>query len=295
MGRNVLLMLAVMVFGLSSAGLLSRRLFGKRLDCIIATTTRLREGNLAARTGLDGDISDLGQIAMALDQMASTIEIREQERVEHAKALSVSLKEKEVLLKEVHHRVKNNLQLIQSLLVLQSESPDDIVVFEERMSSRIRAMSMVHQMLYESEHLSNVDLGVYTRHLVELANYSRQGAGAVDVTVETAEVPSDIDTAIPFGLLLNELVTNAWKHAFNTGKGRSLRIALALHEGEVALEVGDDGPGLPDGFSISEASSLGLRLAQALASQLHGALTFASNADGTTFSVVFPQDRSSRG
>jgi two-component sensor histidine kinase len=294
MARNVLLMLAVMVFGLSSAGLLSRTLFGKRLDRILSTAAGLREGNLAARTGIGGDYSDLGQIATAIDQMASTIEHRDHERMEHSKALAASLEEKEVLLREVHHRVKNNLQLIQSLLVLQSESPDDIQAFEERMSSRLRAMSMVHQMLYESENLHAVNLGEYARRLVELMGSSFQGSAAVDVVMDFGGVPSDIDTAIPFGLMLNELVTNAWKHAFAGGRGGSLRVSLALHDGSVMLEVGDDGPGLPPGFSISEASSLGLRLAQALSSQLGGTLTFESGGSGTTFKAVFPADRSAR-
>jgi two-component sensor histidine kinase len=121
-----------------------------------------------------------------------------------------------------------------------------------------------------------------------------QGENAVDVTIDTCEVPSEMDTAIPFGLMLNELLTNAWKHAFGDAKGSTLHISLVSHEGEVTLEVGDDGPGLPAGFSITETSSLGLRLAEALASQLRGELFYDSSGHGTTFRVVFPQYRSSR-
>jgi two-component sensor histidine kinase len=291
MTRNLLLLLIVTVFGLLGAGFLSRLLFGKRLDRIIATTARIREGNLAARAGLEGDTSDLGQIAKALDLMASTIEHRDHERMEHAKTLSSSLAEKEVLLREIHHRVKNNLQLIQSLLVLQSESPDDLRAFEQRMSSRIRAMAIVHQMLYESENLSVVDLGRYARQLVELLSGLFQGTSAVSVTVDACEVLSDIDTAVPFGLMLNELVTNAWKHAFGHGEGGILRIRLASVDGSVSLEVSDDGPGLPADFAISESSSLGLRLAQALSLQLGGSLAWTSDAAGTAFRAVFPVNR----
>jgi len=285
--RNILLMLAVMVFGLASASFLSRYLFGKRLDRIISTTTSIREGNLSARVCLDGDGSDLGSIGKALDQMASTIEHRDRERIERSKALSISLEEKEVLLREVHHRVKNNLQLIQSLLVLQSESPDDMIAFEQCMSSRLKAMSMVHQMLYESENLNAVDLGAYTRRLVELAKSSLQGSALVEVTIDTVEVPSDIDAAIPYGLMLNELLTNAWKHAFADGRGGYLRVRLAANGEVVTLEVADDGPGLPPGFVISENSSLGLRLAQALASQLRGTFSYGSDGHGTTFRAEF--------
>jgi len=170
--RNIILMVLVAIFALTSSGLISQRMFGSRLARIIATANRLQQGELGARVGFGEDRSDLGQIAAALDRMARTLELREAETAENAKTLAASLAEKETLLQEVHHRVKNNLQLIMSLFSLQEDEMGSPAEFKETMENRIKAMSMVHEMLYESNDFGVIDLGAYTRRLVDLASMS---------------------------------------------------------------------------------------------------------------------------
>lgn len=285
--RNILLMFLVAMFAIASAGFISKRLFGARLARIIATTQLLQQGNLTSRVGFIDDRSDLGQIASALDRMADTIERRNADMAHDARMLESSLAEKEILLQEVHHRVKNNLQLILSLLSLQENETISPTEFKEAMENRIKAMSMVHEMLYESDNFASIDLGSYTRRLVELGTCAADYPIAVSVDAE--ETLCSLEIAVPFGLMLNELVTNACKHAFGGRRGGSLHVRLHLVEQTARLEVLDDGPGLPAGFSISERSSLGLRLALGLAQQLHGSLAW-DEGPGARFIVNFRID-----
>ncbi|PKL09063.1 MAG: hypothetical protein CVV51_05780, partial [Spirochaetae bacterium HGW-Spirochaetae-7] len=282
--RNLVIMATVAVLALLITRFLSRKMFGERLDRIVATTALIQAGDLRARVGMDGDSSDLGQIANALDQMTATVERRDIQRANDAKALAANLAEKETLLKEIHHRVKNNLQLILSLFMLQKDASDDPDEFKAAMENRIRSMAMVHEMIYESSNLDSVDLGEYAEQLVRLI------AGSTDnhvaVSVESDSISCSLEKAIPFGLLLVELVTNAFKHAFRDRDGGTLGVSIRRLDSVVRLEVRDDGPGLPPGFSISECSSLGLRLAQVLAEQLGGTLEW-EGVHGATFTISF--------
>ncbi len=283
--RNIVLIVVAACLALAVAYLIGGRLIGRRLTRIVETTGRIMQGELGARVGLEGDRSDLGQIAAALDEMAATIEKRDAEQEQYTAALSRSLAEKEILLREIHHRVKNNLQLILSLFALQEDMPGSLESFRETMEGRVRSMSMVHEMLYESDTMDVVDLGDYTGRLVGLA--TADVARTIDVTIDAQSIAEGIDTAIPYGLLLNELVANACKHAFAAGKPGALHIALHDDQGVLELVVADDGPGLPQDFSVGNGSSLGLRLVSALASQLGGTLTWTSGP-GARFSVRFP-------
>ncbi|MBN2875822.1 MAG: ATP-binding protein [Spirochaetales bacterium] len=283
--RNMMLMAAVALFTLASAGFLSRRLFGSRLNRIVAATVRLDNGDLGARVGPFDDSPDLGRIARAFDSMAENVERRAHESAEASAAIAANLAEKEILLKEIHHRVKNNLQLILSLFVLQSEESDDPAAFRETMENRIRAMAMVHEMLYESENFSVIDLGSYAERLVDLV----AGAANAGIRVQTTAdaIACDLEKAITFGLMLNELVTNAFKHAFKGRVNGALEVSLHQHDGRATIRVRDDGAGLPPGFHIGEQSGLGLRLAQLLATQLEGELSW-NDGPGTEFTVTFP-------
>lgn len=285
MARTILLMVVVACLALAMAYLIGGRLIGRRLTRIVDTTGRIMRGDLGARVGLEGDRSDLGKIAAALDEMADTIEKRDAEREQYTAALSRSLAEKEILLREIHHRVKNNLQLILSLFALQEDAPTGRATFRETMESRVRAMAMVHEMLYESDDLGAVDLGDYTRRLAALA--TTDIGRTVAVSIEADPVSGGIDTAVPFGLLLNELVTNACRHAFANGGHGNLWIEMHAEAGFFALSVRDDGPGMPPGFTIDSGSSLGLRLVDALAKQLGGTLTWTTGP-GACFTVRFP-------
>lgn len=213
-------------------------------------------------------------------------------RYEARRALERALEEKTVLLNEVHHRVKNNLQVISSLLNMQARraQPEVRHALEES-QSRVKAMALIHQMLYEGKMFAHVELGPYIERLCALLRQSYLGhrrdvqlihdAGAEPVSL-------DLQRAVPCGLLVNELATNAIKHAFPHGRGGSIEVRLRRREGgRGELVVADDGIGLPPGIEPGEARSLGFQLIPALCEQLEGRLEFA-RANGTRFTVTFP-------
>jgi PAS domain S-box-containing protein len=207
--------------------------------------------------------------------------------------IKASLKEKEVLLKEIHHRVKNNLQIISSLLNLQSESIKDtriLDIFKEG-QNRIDSMALIHEKLYQSEDLDRVDFPEYIQELASNLYYSYE-AGSKDIalTINVDNVQLGIDTAIPCGLIINELVSNSLKYAFPSG--RSGEIIIDLHwqdDTELILRVSDNGIGFPQNIDFKNTKSLGLQLVIALTNQLDGNIEL--NRDiGTEFKLKFPEN-----
>ncbi|GLS04897.1 hypothetical protein GCM10007860_20450 [Chitiniphilus shinanonensis] len=205
--------------------------------------------------------------------------------------LERALAEKTALLQEVHHRVKNNLQVISSLLSLQSRSASD----EARRAlaesqSRVKAMALIHQLLYERHDFSQVDIGLYLKRLCRLLQDTQHKHGA-PVTLHLAvqhDVALDLQRAVPCGLLINELVTNAYKHAFPAGRAGRIEVQLALGPDGARLVVGDDGIGLPDDIEQG-GGSLGFQLIPLLVDQLGGQLAI-ERGDGTRFVVTFQPD-----
>jgi len=210
------------------------------------------------------------------------------EQKQNAEVLQQALHEKEVLLKEIHHRVKNNLQIISSLLNLQAESlkdPADRALFMES-DGRVRSMALIHERLYKSDDFAGVDFKEYIESLMVSLMHTI-GRGGVSYQVDVEGVRLSIDAAIPCGLLINELVTNALKHAFPNG--RQGRIAVSLHHerpGKLVLEVRDDGVGIPEDVRLEETKSLGLHLVSLLTAQLQGELEIV-RGEGTLFRVRF--------
>lgn len=200
-----------------------------------------------------------------------------------------SLHEKEALLKEVHHRVKNNLQLVLSLMSLQEsdlETEGDLERFR-RLERRVRSMALIHEQLCRSSDLGAIDLPDYIRELLgQLAEALGPG---VNVAVEMSLAPEKIgiNKAVPCGLLLNELVTNAYKHAFEGRDTGLLRVSLRREEDELVLTVADDGPGLPPGLHEDSGESLGLMLIRELARQLRGSVRWLPGPGGGA-EVRFP-------
>jgi two-component sensor histidine kinase len=216
-------------------------------------------------------------------------EIAERKRTEER--IVASLKEKEVLLKEIHHRVKNNLQVVSSLLSLQSRSISDERILALFQSSRMRvnAMALVHETLYRSHDLARVDLAEYIRgladHIVAMSELLSGGA-ALELDVDPVQV--SVDTAMPCGLLLNELILNSLKHAFrDRGEGRIRITVRSEPPGDIVMVVSDNGRGFPEGLDFRKTSSLGLQLVNTLVAQLGGTIELAP-APGTRYTVRFP-------
>lgn len=195
--------------------------------------------------------------------------------------------EKEVLLKEIHHRVKNNLQVISSLLDLQSkkagEGEKEALMIGQ---SRVRAMALIHEKLYQSKTVSEIDFKAYCTQLNQQIAQLFPNGQSVNCEINVIDVKLDIDTAVPVGLILNELITNAYKYAFPQGKGRLRISAQKGVENGYVLRVEDDGQGLPNDFDWRKSKSLGLRLVNRLAKQLYGKADYI-NTENSTFQVTF--------
>lgn len=225
----------------------------------------------------------------ALRLVGTHVDVTERKRIEQE--LKESLEEKEILLREVHHRVKNNLSIISSLLNLQSsmiKTPEQALKAFQNSRDRIQAMSLVHEELYRSRDYSRVDMKEYVgRLLSHLGMVYGQDQG-IDLSCRIEDVKLDVSTSIPCGLILNELITNAYKYAFPEGRTGSILIHLRLTpDGFAELTVSDDGIGIPPGIDLENSDSLGLTLVRLLVDQLKGSLS-VTRAEGTTFNIRFP-------
>ena len=216
---------------------------------------------------------------------ARDITVRKQAE-EHIKA---SLKEKEVLLKEIHHRVKNNLQIISSLLNLQAGYIQDEHAGEmfKESRNRVKSMALIHEKLYQSKDLARIDFAEYVRSLTtHLFRSYGVNSHAVGLKINVDKILLDIDLAIPCGLIVNELVSNSLKYAFPSGIRGEICIDLNReNEGRLALVVSDNGAGLPPGFDLQKTESLGLQLVSTLTDQLEGKILLERNG-GTRFKIL---------
>ncbi len=205
-----------------------------------------------------------------------------------------SLHEKEVMLKEIHHRVKNNMQVISSLLKLQSsyiKDEESLQLFKNS-QSRVKTMALVHEKLYRSENLSEIDLKDYIKNLSRhiMATYTTIEQ-RITIDYDIGDIFLDINSAVPFGLILNELISNAFKYAFPDNRDGKIFIGFNLVDNDrYCFTVKDNGIGLPDDFDISTANTLGMQLVNSLTMQLHGDLEI-ENKDGTSFSISFEKKK----
>ncbi len=211
------------------------------------------------------------------------------EQVRAEQSLRDSLAEKDILLKEIHHRVKNNLQIISGLLYLQEERVRDPAALESFRESRnrIASMALVHEELYRSSNLSHIRLDAYIRDLIPRLFGPAEEAErpACDAALAPVDVP--IETAVPAGLIINELLTNAYKHAFRGRPDGRLRISLEEQDNAVTLRIGDNGPGLPPDFDATAEGTLGIQLVSNLTRQLRGTLDAANDDQGAVFTLRF--------
>ncbi|MCZ6671300.1 MAG: PAS domain-containing protein, partial [Verrucomicrobia bacterium] len=235
--------------------------------------------------------------------IATSVDITERKHAEEK--IKTALREKEVMLKEIHHRVKNNLQVISSLLNLQSRYIEDdkmLALFMES-RNRVQSMALIHEKLYQAKDFSQIDFSDYARDLSrQLFRANNVNPEKVRFKAEIEEISLSIDVAVPCGLIINELLTNALKHAFPGD--RKGTVMLQLHSkrpakrkpkqgGAVVLTVSDDGVGLPDGFNIESTTSLGVQLVKTLSAQIDGVLQIKSGK-GTHFAITFENRSSER-
>ncbi|MBC7186698.1 MAG: PAS domain S-box protein [Calditrichaeota bacterium] len=262
-----------------------RMLAGERVH---AVTRRCRKD----RTEVDVELFGVPVMIQGTHYGAFVIyqDITQRKRAEEE--LVSSLKEKELLLKEIHHRVKNNMQVISSLLSLQSSyitDPRALAIFNDS-QNRVKSMALIHEKLYQSKNLSRVDFAEYTKsltsHLFDSYGVDPERI-AMDVQVNGIDLA--IDSGISCGLIVNELVSNALKHAFPGGRKGKVTVGLEQVNGTYVLKVSDDGVGFPPHVDFRNTESLGLQLVNTLTDQLEGTIELSSNGGGgTVFTICFP-------
>jgi ammonium transporter len=255
------------------------------LDMFRTMESQARTGDISLRVPVE-PFTEVGQIAERYNCVMEALQ------KEAAKTES-SLQEKELLLREIHHRVKNNLQVISSLLGLQSRSSKDEQAIEmaKESQNRIKVMALIHEKLYRSKDFANVEFNDYLKNLVHdlFASY-KVSTSRISLKMDIENISLGIDTAIPTGLIINELVTNCLKYAFSKDTDGEVRISLrSLDDGHNELVVSDNGIGLPEKLDIKKAESLGLRMITNLTERsLHGKVKI-NRDNGTEFKIIFKE------
>jgi PAS domain S-box-containing protein len=211
------------------------------------------------------------------------------ERKQAEEKIKASLKEKETLLQEIHHRVKNNFTIVSSLLSLQASSINDERLTEALLDSknRLQTMSAIHETLYQSENLSAIDMSIYLSKLGNDVARNYSTGSKLNLKVESENILIGAKQASPIGLVVNELVTNSLKYAFPTNEDGEIKIILQKAEDQIELEYSDNGIGMPEGFDWKNSKSLGLKLVRTLVeNQLDGSIEMESK-NGTKFIIKF--------
>jgi two-component sensor histidine kinase len=292
--RNVTIIAIIASVLAFTAAILVGRLFGKSLLVSIHTLTeetrQVREG-VYRRIEAESPYDEIERLIDTFNAMAEKVRDREAEYEESNRQLQDALRQKDVLLQEVHHRVKNNLQIVSSLLSLQGEA---LVCAEDRRSFdsarlRIHSMAMVHERIYRSEGVESLSLKTYVQELVELLVSDDQSP--TEFSVQGEEVFLSLTHAVPCALSVFEACTNALKYGTD-GNGR-VRLTVAVDKeatarsNQVRVVVRDSGPGFPDSFEPGKSKSLGFTLMRGLMEQLGGHLSWYNDA-GAVVELTFP-------
>lgn len=257
----------------------------RNLTQTLEQQNNLLKAEVQQRVTTEAALQQLNQkLEMLVDQRAAQLRQSNEQ-------LKLSVQEKEILLKEVHHRVKNNLNVIISLLSLQSKSFDDPEVIQvfENSKNRIYSIALVHEQLYQSQTFYQINCRNYIKQLVSSLFYScSDSSGQIKLTFEVDEIYLNIETAIPCGMIINELVTNAIKYAFSDHRSGEIKIILKAEElQKYHLIIRDNGMGLPAEFDWEKTSSLGLTLVRLLMKQLDGSVELKQNSTGVAFHLTF--------
>jgi two-component sensor histidine kinase len=219
--------------------------------------------------------------------LASLLDVTEQRKAEEQ--LKKSLGEKEMLIKEIHHRVKNNLMVISSLLSLQSQyikNKDDLEMFEKS-KSRAKSMALIHERLYQSKDLKRIDFGEYIEKMAtDMFNTYISDSEKIKLEIDVENAMLDINTTIPLGLILNELLNNSIKYAFPDGRKGIIRVVFSKRGEIFQLKVEDNGIGFPDNIEFGNTDSLGLQLINSLTEQIDGTINLNTN-NGASITISF--------
>jgi two-component sensor histidine kinase len=280
----------VLVVGVAISYSVARNLI-RPLRALQQFAQRVTGGVPSARMELEklqttGEIADL---ADSINVMVASLE-QSSTKIRESMKNSASLREKEILLREIHHRVKNNMQILTSLLRLQTRQADSEKMRQVLMESeaRIRSMGLLHEKLYKSESVSTINMHGYLRTLTgELTRMNTPEGCKREIKLNVHGVDLGLDTALPCGLIITELVTNALKYAFGGRKDGIIYVSLGTTgNGHHQLVVWDNGKGMDPDFDISKATSLGMRLVRMLTDQLHGTLKLEAS-QGTRVTITF--------
>jgi PAS domain S-box-containing protein len=252
------------------------------------------ELNLLTKSGKEKTIEIHGSLLKKNEKIVGVVSVLRDitERKQNEEKLRKSLKEKEVLIWELHHRVKNNMQLMLSLLRLQARKIKDIKMTEiiKTWQNRLRSIALVHERLYDSENLARIDFGDYIQKLaVSLFHTFEVKESNIRLDMNVGAISLDIHNAIPLGLVINEIISNALKHAFPAD--RKGKIGLYFHKNEknsYSLIVRDNGVGLPKNVNFQNPQTLGFQLINDLIDQIDGSIE-VSRKGGTTFKIIFPK------
>lgn len=222
-------------------------------------------------------------------QSNSVLKIKEKEISRQNELIKKLQHEKEWMINEIHHRVKNNLQVVISLLNTQSAYLDnkDAILAIQNSQHRMHAMSLIHQKLYQSENLATIDISWYIYELVNYLSDYFDPERKIDFEIDTEKLELDVAQAVPLGLILNEAISNAIKHAFPENEKGKVKISLKkVHTEANELTIADNGVGLPEDFKFENSNSLGMNLMIGLSDQLDGTFDY-KNANGLTIIITF--------
>ena len=271
--------------------LVFKRLF-KSINILTTTAKQINQGNRTIRSNVQGN-DDIGALGIAFDTMINkfenSIKVLDEKVDEKTKELSSSLEEKEILLKEIHHRVKNNLALTISLIKLQQAKIKDENTKKilNDIQERIYTMELLHRKLYESSNLNLINFKEYITNLTNDISNTYNYEKMVSIDINMKDIYLDIETAMPCGLILNEIITNSFKYAFKDNANPKLIIKMIKNESAYELIIKDNGKGIDENINIYTSSSLGLKLINSISKlQLHGELNY-SYEQGAVFKINF--------
>jgi two-component system, chemotaxis family, sensor kinase Cph1 len=240
------------------------------------------------RSDRSSRVPEFVRLGASFDAMAASLE-------QHESDLQRALADKELLLREMNHRVKNSLHLVASMLAVQSRSLAHPEARRELVEARDRVLTVaqLHQRLYQADQIGSVNFGQYLRELGDQLSASLSAGGpSRELVVDAPDAELPVDQVIPLGLIANELITNAYKYAYPGGQAGRVEVTFRrCPQGRLRLEVADDGVGLPESFEPRESGGIGLRLIASLAQQLEAELQIDRTPPGCRFVVAQPQPR----